>query len=1244
MAQLKYVDWDGLVYYDGKVKQYIDDKMTACLKMGGHIVFAELPAPSYNNLNYIYKITDEFTSSEHFVSPGYQFNANTWVQVVDINGVYKYNIFDEADQTTSEILAELDALDERVTTVETDVAALEASLTGAHTAITELSSSIEKLGQDAEQDRADVVELDDRIDELQQTVLAVFNDNVATTKQVAENTASIGSIESDVRELKIVASDINAALEAVTEQSNDNKNQIDNLVGIATTQAERVTLTENRITAVEEKTASIDTTVVEHASAIESLNDDVLAAANTAAAAQAKAVANEVSIVDVRNEVAENTDAIAANAASIEEYQASTDEKFADIDADIELLSSNIGEAQADIDSVEAALTEHKVDTTGKLSALETRVERNEKDIALLTTNIDTKADVADLEGLATEEFVVTAINGIEVPSLDGYATESYVDEAVKNVKVDTTDLATKDEVAAVEAKIPSVEGLATETYVTNAIAQAQLGGDKEVDLSGYATKDDLNTLATKAELENYSTTEQMNSAIESAVDNIDIPEVPTTLSAFDNDTNFITIAEVEAKNYLTEHQDISSKLDVTAYEADKATFALKSDLDNLATTDFVETELTQALADKAAVNHSHLVEDIKDFDLSGYATKDDIKDFVTLSEVEAQGYLKEHQDISHLATKDELATVQNQSANNEVKILALDGELLGLKSTVEGIVVPTKVSELENDSDYATETFVQESIEAIDIPQAEIYKVDFNSPDYSSAIEAYNAGKVLVLINAAPDATSYALMNYANERYITFTKFLMSRSEAYGAFNTYYLAPDNTWEVSQEVILNKVEANVGDATTAQLTSIRVGKNVYSIPVLDGYATQEFVLQKIAEAEISGGDIDLSAYYTKSETDTAISDAINALNVPTATSQLTNDSGFITASDIPSLDGCATETWVNEQGFAKASDIPTDYLTAIPEEYVTETELEGKGYLTTHQDLSEYAKLTDIPTVPTNVSEFNNDAGYLTEHQDISGKADVDHTHVLADIEDYTAPDLSEYAKEADVASALDTKQDKLVSGTNIATINGQSLLSGGNIEVAGGTVSSPDDIYLTFADPTTVAVGGIAVGTTITNWSLTKLIQTMLFGDTSSDEPVYETIADQIIAETPVTYVLDETGALVESQFAQKTMNAEEAALESEESYFYQITDENGTVIESGFQQNTPYQEEDFLTVAIPDYVTAFHVEQYNDDISDWQEVNWKLVAKDTSEQTIEGYTIYRVPEEYEVLSGITIRLVIEE
>lgn len=54
--------------------------------------------------------------------------------------------------------------------------------------------------------------------------------------------------------------------------------------------------------------------------------------------------------------------------------------------------------------------------------------------------------------------------------------------------------------------------------------------------------------------------------------------------------------------------------------------------------------------------------------------------------------------------------------------------------------------------------------------------------------------------------------------------------------------------------------------------------------------------------------------------------------LPTKTSELTNDSGFLTS--IPSE--YVTETELNNKG----------YLTAVPNEYITETELNAKGYLT----------------------------------------------------------------------------------------------------------------------------------------------------------------------------------------------------------------------------------------------------------------------------------------------------------
>ncbi len=81
----------------------------------------------------------------------------------------------------------------------------------------------------------------------------------------------------------------------------------------------------------------------------------------------------------------------------------------------------------------------------------------------------------------------------------------------------------------------------------------------------------------------------------------------------------------------------------------------------------------------------------------------------------------------------------------------------------------------------------------------------------------------------------------------------------------------------------------------------------------------------------------LSAAYTHSQ-----STHVQPSDIPTKVSDLQNDSGFI---------------------------------TAIPDEYVTETELEAKGYLTEHQDLSEYAKVVNIPTKTSNLT---NDSSFVT--------------------------------------------------------------------------------------------------------------------------------------------------------------------------------------------------------------------------------------------------------------------------
>ena len=88
---------------------------------------------------------------------------------------------------------------------------------------------------------------------------------------------------------------------------------------------------------------------------------------------------------------------------------------------------------------------------------------------------------------------------------------------------------------------------------------------------------------------------------------------------------------------------------------------------------------------------------------------------------------------------------------------------------------------------------------------------------------------------------------------------------------------------------------------------------------LSNYVTKEELQAKLDALDIN---IDLSSYATKEE----LTNAINSIDL----------SAYAKKTDIPSLDG-----------------------------YVTNEQLNAKGYLTEHQDLSAYALKTEIPTVPS---------------------------------------------------------------------------------------------------------------------------------------------------------------------------------------------------------------------------------------------------------------------------------------
>lgn len=149
------------------------------------------------------------------------------------------------------------------------------------------------------------------------------------------------------------------------------------------------------------------------------------------------------------------------------------------------------------------------------------------------------------------------------------------------------------------------------------------------------------------------------------------------------------------------------------------------------------------------------------------------------------------------------------------------------------------------------------------------------------------------------------------------------------------------------------------------------------------------------------------------------------ITVPTKTSDLTNDSNFAVDASYVHTDNNYTSTEKSKlAGIASGAEVNVQ-----------------SDWNATSGDALILNKPT-IPTVPTNVSAFTNDAGYLTTHQSIKT---INSTSMVG---------------TGDVSV-----QPTLVSGTNIKTVNNNSLLGSGNIDIQSGSDISATQVQISVAD-----------------------------------------------------------------------------------------------------------------------------------------------------------------------------------
>lgn len=292
-------------------------------------------------------------------------------------------------------------------------------------------------------------------------------------------------------------------------------------------------------------------------------------------------------------------------------------------------------------------------------------------------------------------------------------------------------------------------------------------------------------------------------------------------------------------------------------------------------------------------------------------------------------------------------------------------------------------------------------------------------------------------------------------------------------------------------------------------TSTNPVQNKIITEALNGKASQSDIPTKVSELTND------SDFQTASQVATAIS----GINVPTKVSQLENDSDFQTGTQVSNsiatatsglatkaeLDGkqdrgdYATTAQLNGkqdtlvsgtniktvngesllgEGNILINSVDVDSALSATSENPVQNKVITNKVNTIEQSISNLSN-----TIPTKVSDLTNDSGYITNAA------------------------LTDLATKEEVSA----KQDTLVSGTNIKTINGNSILGAGNIEIQGGgggglpsfgmslygtTITMTEGTIANFFNAIKAGKGNYRAYITKGNWLFTNNGQALTSGD----------------------------------------------------------------------------------------------------------------------------------------------------
>lgn len=331
--------------------------------------------------------------------------------------------------------------------------------------------------------------------------------------------------------------------------------------------------------------------------------------------------------------------------------------------------------------------------------------------------------------------------------------------------------------------------------------------------------------------------------------------------------------SDLDLSNYYTK-DETDSLIDTAVQNIDLSSYATKVELENYDTSEQVDAKINAI--------------QIPEIDLSDYAKKSDIPD------------------VSGYALKTEIPTKAEQ-INYKASTSANYFEIPGTLQEAINIIDDSLTSNTTNInavikklSDYALKTEIPEGIQHITITDATellnlengLYIVDGEFTVETISYQQQSFGGLMSV-----NWHSYIFINYGatllyNDGDATWDCiYLAFRSEIPDVSRFITEIPSEyvtETELNAKGYLTEHQSLEGYAKTTDIPDVSGFALKSEIPSVEGLATETYVQEKIAAIP----EVDLSGYALKSEIPT----------VPTKTSDLTNDSGFITSADIPEVD------------------------------------------------------------------------------------------------------------------------------------------------------------------------------------------------------------------------------------------------------------------------------------------------------------------------------------------------------